>query len=275
MDRVKKLKVKKTDGSFTDYIPIGADAEYIDTSDNLNLQEHLDLLNNNKIKCYTSVAEMKADERLKIGDTVQTLGYYEANDGGGAIYLIKNDSSLINDNGSIHDLNNGLKAELNIINRIINVEQFGVKGDGITDETDSIKKCLLWARKNNATIYFKKRKKYVDTETITIDIYQDRIDGNCAELLTNCSPVFNFISSASSTYEQVGTVIQNLYLENNGSDRSNPCLEFNCLKEAFTLDLSHFTFKNCHYSCLQSIFFDASKTCIYYFFAHCKMKLRI
>lgn len=46
MDRIKKLKVKKSDGSFTDYIPIGADAEYIDMADGDNLQEEINTINN-------------------------------------------------------------------------------------------------------------------------------------------------------------------------------------------------------------------------------------
>lgn len=83
MEKIKKIKVKKSDGSFTDYIPIGADAEYIDTSDNLNVQEHLDLLNKNKIRCYTSIIDMKADKSLKNNDIVQTLGYYKTADAGG------------------------------------------------------------------------------------------------------------------------------------------------------------------------------------------------
>lgn len=46
MDRIKKLKVKKSDGSFTDYIPIGSDAEYIDMADGDNLQEEINTINN-------------------------------------------------------------------------------------------------------------------------------------------------------------------------------------------------------------------------------------
>ena len=41
MDRVKKLKVKKSDGTFTDYIPIGVDAQYVDLADGVTLEEKI------------------------------------------------------------------------------------------------------------------------------------------------------------------------------------------------------------------------------------------
>lgn len=47
-DRIKKIKVKKADGSMTDYIPIGADAENIDTNNGTNVQENIDDLQSNK-----------------------------------------------------------------------------------------------------------------------------------------------------------------------------------------------------------------------------------
>lgn len=39
MDRIKKLKIKKQDGTFSDYIPIGADAENIDFENGYSLDE--------------------------------------------------------------------------------------------------------------------------------------------------------------------------------------------------------------------------------------------
>ena len=39
---------------------------------------------------------MKADNKLKVGDMVITLGYYEANDGGGAEYrIVKTRAAII------------------------------------------------------------------------------------------------------------------------------------------------------------------------------------
>ena len=37
-DLVKKIKIKKQDGTFTDYIPIGAEAQNVSTSDGDSVQ---------------------------------------------------------------------------------------------------------------------------------------------------------------------------------------------------------------------------------------------
>ena len=38
MGRIKKIKVKKSDGTFTDYLPLGSNAEYIDMADGIMLK---------------------------------------------------------------------------------------------------------------------------------------------------------------------------------------------------------------------------------------------
>ena len=80
-DLIKKIKIKKQDGTFTDYIPIGADAVNVETSDG----ESVELKLNKKPYYYDTVADMKADTKLKAGDTCQTLGYYSASDGGAGL----------------------------------------------------------------------------------------------------------------------------------------------------------------------------------------------
>ena len=65
MDRVKKLKVKKSGGTFTDYIPIGADAIYVDLSDGDNLEDAI-----TKIKSkYISLQNKLNEEIIIIGDS--------------------------------------------------------------------------------------------------------------------------------------------------------------------------------------------------------------
>ena len=105
-DLIKKIKIKKQDGTFTDYIPIGADAVNVETSDG----ESVELKLNKKPYYYNTVADMKADTKLKAGDTCQTLGLNTKGDGNTGLYNIVNDSSLVADNYNIFNLNNQLKA---------------------------------------------------------------------------------------------------------------------------------------------------------------------
>lgn len=80
-----------------------------------------------KVTYAESIASMKALDALKENDLVATLGYYNPNDGGHGMYVIKNDSSLVDNGGLCHELNNGLKAVLVIENGQVNFRQFGAK----------------------------------------------------------------------------------------------------------------------------------------------------
>ena len=135
--RIKKMKVMQPNGILSDYIPFGAEAEDINV-DGDSVENKL----NKKPYYYDTVAAMKADTKLKIGDMAITLGYYNINDGGNGEYNITEDIYTINDNGIVHELANGLKANLIIKNNTVNVKQFGAYGNNVNDDTQAIQNAI-------------------------------------------------------------------------------------------------------------------------------------
>ena len=154
-DLIKKIKIKKQDGTFTDYIPIGAEAQNISTSDGDSVQSKL----NKKPYYYNNIADMKADTKLKVGDMAITLGYYEVNDNGGAEYKIVN-GNYTNDDGRYHKLNNNLYAELIIRNNMVTAQQVGIKADATFDCTEKIKKFFL-TNTQKTTLFFPAGRYYL------------------------------------------------------------------------------------------------------------------
>ena len=89
--------------------------------------ENLKISNNKKPYYYNTVADMKTDIKLKVGNYVITEGYYKANDGGGAEYFIrqKTEEDVI-DNQIIFSLNNeDLIAEFICQSNIVDIRKLG------------------------------------------------------------------------------------------------------------------------------------------------------
>ena len=128
---------------------------------------------NKKPYYFNNVANMKA-YNLVAGDMAITKGYYSANDGGGSNYNIVNDNTLVDDGGSIIELNNGLRAKL-IINDKINVEQFGSYGDSIHNDTNTIQNAINYAKGKNTVLTFSKNEYLISNILINNKIL---IDGN-------------------------------------------------------------------------------------------------
>lgn len=89
-----------------------------------------------KATYYNNVAEMKSDNSLKEGMVAITLGYYEANDGGGSVYMIQSSDGSEN-NITKYSIENGLMAKI-IIEPIMFIECFGASVDN-EDNSEIIK----------------------------------------------------------------------------------------------------------------------------------------
>lgn len=123
-DLIKKIKIKKQDGTFTDYIPIGAEASNVSTEDGLSVENKL----KKKPYYFDIVVDMKAAKYLKNGDVAITLGYYKPNDGGAGKYKIREKTETdVSDNGFIHEISDSLVAELIIENNTVNIRSLGAR----------------------------------------------------------------------------------------------------------------------------------------------------
>lgn len=89
----------------------------------------VDYLKINGMIVFNNVTDLKNSNDLIENTTVQTLGYYELNDGGSAIYKIQSNPSEF-----YISLNNNLYANLIFYNEL-NVKQIGAKGNGTDDDT--------------------------------------------------------------------------------------------------------------------------------------------
>lgn len=143
-DLIKKIKIKRQDGTYTDYIPIGVDAVNAITDDGESVQLKL-----NKKPYYFDTVEDMRNAKLKEGDYVITLGYYKINDGGRATYKI---SSTEPTNYHLQ-LNNNLYAEL-ITSKALNLLKIGLKENDNTFDNSLIFDNIV----NN---YFLQTKLYI------------------------------------------------------------------------------------------------------------------
>lgn len=134
------------------------------------------------------------------------------------LYKIVNDNTLEADNGSIHELNNGLKAQL-IIKNEINLKQFGAKGDGITDDTSAIQNAINALSTNfnytkafNSNVIEITSASYIITSTVVMPIYVklkpigpvlflSKVDGTCLRVTSGNTQILTY-NSLISYYDQ-------------------------------------------------------------------------
>jgi len=119
-----------------------------------------------RIVPFDNVAQMR-DADLAGGQIATTLGYYDINDGGCAVYNIR--AALpgdTDDGGAIIILDNGNVAEL-LADSYVMPEQFGAKGDDNADDTNALQKTIDYAISKEITVNL--RKNYKITDALIID----------------------------------------------------------------------------------------------------------
>ena len=108
-------------------------------------------LNSIALFCYDTVADLKLATNLIDGSYVRTLGYHTKNDGGKALYKVREitNDDVVDEAEIIELYDNNLIAEL--IESEINVNMYGAYGDGINDDTTAIQKAFNNSRGLNVS----------------------------------------------------------------------------------------------------------------------------
>lgn len=159
---------------------------------------------------YNTVAEMKSADNLVDGSIAKTLGYNNYADGGGSIYKIVDNDSLVADDGSIIDLDNGLKAVL-IVDNTIKLAQFGIDAN----HADNIDNFVAYVNSTNliSTIEFESGIEYtLDTEML-FSKKDLKIKGNGATIKLTATKGYHPIFKVTATN---ACIVENITID--GSD---------------------------------------------------------
>lgn len=140
------------------------------------------------VRTYDSVASMRADTKLSEGQHVKTRGYYNINDGGSAEYYIVNE---VSENDYKENLENGLYAKL-IIEKSVNVDCFGAKGDGESDDSTAIQNAI----NSNADVINFSNKTYLLEDNIDL-ISKKYVGDNSTIKISNTEEREHFIRNVN------------------------------------------------------------------------------
>ena len=146
--------------------------------------------------CYNTVNDMKNATNLVNGSFAKTYGFFAKNDGGGAFYKIRtvtNEDVVNNMNLIALSNDNSLVAEL--MTDIVNVLQYGAKGDGVTDDTNVLQYASNYAETNNLE-YIMPFKNYLCSNLTLNNINFIKLNGVIK--FTNEEGVLNIFENVNS-----------------------------------------------------------------------------
>lgn len=176
---------------------------------------------------FNSVSDMKQATNLINGSFVKTYGFYNINDGGGSYYKVREitNQDNVNEMNLIALKNQNLVAEL-INNQIVNVKQYGAKGDNENDDIENIQ--IAISNNNGKTIFFPKGT-YLISKPINITSAKIKLVGEGNEsteikkTTTNASNYQRSYNEENFDFNNYPSVI-NLIFPNN-SNISNITIE--------------------------------------------------
>ena len=140
------------------------------------LQEIIaDYLNSKAIFGFDNVNSMKESTNLIDGSYAKTLGYYEKNDGGSALYKVREiTNSDVVDNMTIIPLSDeNLIAEI-IVEKELLVEQLGAKCNGVDDDSTYLTTAFNYAKAKNINV--KSIKNITIKSEIEVDLDSKKFD---------------------------------------------------------------------------------------------------
>ncbi len=166
-------------------------------------------------KTYENVEEMVNDNEIEVGKIVSTKGYYEAGDAGGAIYKISetNEGTIQEETVS---LSNGLKANIQIQNKTLDIKQLGAVGDGQEDESDLIQKASSLMENKINTLTFSKGTYLIKNNQV--ELYSGNYCGKEGAniKITLINDRYIFVNKSGNTI-----TIDNIDFSFLGQDKSN------------------------------------------------------
>lgn len=204
----------------------------------------------NAIMSFPNVSSLKNADNLVNGSTVETYGFYNIGDKGGAKYYIRTITNEdVIDEKTIIALNNfnDLIAELTIESEM-NIKQFGAKGDGDNDDTIAIQTAVDFGFNHHITIkvpsspdFYKVTKPIIlnniEADTPTGEYYAGRSNKLIGENLGDCRIVKIGTLTHSSTNAFINGVNATIICaKNTANSGTGIYLENLCIENYETYD---------------------------------------